>query len=49
MQTPEVSEPTESSLRCSARGGEKLHVTVTLAGGETVPIHHPTVRPERPS
>ena len=32
-----------------ARWREKLHVAVTLAGGETVPIHHPTVRPERPS
>ncbi|MDJ0417539.1 hypothetical protein [Rhodococcus opacus] len=30
-----------------ARWREKLHVTVTLASGETVPIHHPSLRPER--
>ncbi|MFC0448168.1 hypothetical protein [Rhodococcus jostii] len=32
-----------------ARWREKPHVAVTLASGETVPIHHPTLRPERPS
>ena len=31
------------------RWREKLHVTVTLASGERVPIHHPSVRSERPS
>ncbi|WP_160093601.1 hypothetical protein [Rhodococcus sp. T7] len=32
-----------------ARWREKLHVAVTLASGETVPIHQPSLRPERPS
>ena len=32
-----------------ARWREKLHVAVTLASGETVLIHNPSLRPERPS
>lgn len=30
-----------------ARWREKLHVAVTLASGESVPIHHPSLRPPR--
>lgn len=30
-----------------ARWREKLHVAVTLASGETVPIHHPSLQPPR--
>ncbi len=30
-----------------ARWREKLRVAVTLASGETVPIHHPSLRPPR--